>query len=100
MPIRIRGRTELAAGFDAALTGLWALAMPTVPCGAPAVDDAGRYITILSRTAIPWSLTGLPAISVPCGVTAGGLPVGLQLVAGRGREHLLVALASAVERTL
>ena len=95
-----RLRAELAAGFDAALEGLWALAMPTAPCGAPPVDDAGRYITILSRTAIPWSLTGLPAISVPCGVTAGGLPIGLQLVAGRGREHLLVALASAVERTL
>ena len=95
-----RLRAELAAGFDAALDGLWALAMPTVPCVAPPVEDAGRYITILSRTAIPWSLTGLPAISVPCGVSAAGLPIGLQLVAGRGREHLLVALASAAERAL
>ena len=52
---------------------------------------------MLSRNAIPWSLTGLPAISVPCGWTGEGLPVGLQLVAGRGHEHLLVALACAVE---
>jgi aspartyl-tRNA(Asn)/glutamyl-tRNA(Gln) amidotransferase subunit A len=95
-----RLRAELASTFDEALDGLWALAMPTAPCGAPRVEDAAHYITILSRTAIPWSLTGLPAISVPCGVTGEGLPIGLQLVAGRGREHLLVALASAVERTL
>jgi aspartyl-tRNA(Asn)/glutamyl-tRNA(Gln) amidotransferase subunit A len=54
----------------------------------------------VARTAIPWSLIGLPAISVPCGTTPEGLPIGLQLVAGRGQDHLLVALGSAVERAL
>ena len=93
-----RMRAALAEGLEGALEGLWALAMPTAPCVAPPVEDAESYITILSRTAIPWSLVGLPAISVPCGVSADGLPIGLQLVAGRGRDHLLVALASAVER--
>ncbi len=93
-----RMRAALAEGLEGALEGLWALAMPTAPCVAPLVEDAESYITILSRTAIPWSLVGLPAISVPCGVSADGLPIGLQLVAGRGRDHLLVALASAVER--
>jgi aspartyl-tRNA(Asn)/glutamyl-tRNA(Gln) amidotransferase subunit A len=92
-----RLRAELAGAFETALAGLWALAMPTTPCAAPPVEDAPRHITVLSRNAIPWSLTGLPAISVPCGRTPEGLPVGLQLVAGRGREHLLVALAAAVE---
>ena len=95
-----RLRAELAEGLEAALGGLWALAMPTTPCAAPPVEDALRHITVLSRNAIPWSLIGLPAISVPCGTTHEGLPVGLQLVAGRGREHLLVALAAAVERAL
>jgi len=93
-------RAALARDLEGALDGLWALAMPTAPCGAPPVEEAGRYLEILSRTAIPWSLTGLPAISVPCGTTSGGLPIGLQLLAGRGRDHLLVALASALERAI
>jgi aspartyl-tRNA(Asn)/glutamyl-tRNA(Gln) amidotransferase subunit A len=95
-----RMRAALAAGFEAELAGVWALAMPSTPCVAPPVEDAERYLTVLSRTAIPWSFTGLPAISVPCGASPEGLPVGLQLVAGRGREHHLVALAALVERIL
>jgi aspartyl-tRNA(Asn)/glutamyl-tRNA(Gln) amidotransferase subunit A len=95
-----RMRGVLAAGFEAELAGVWALAMPTTPCVAPPVEDAERHLTVLSRTAIPWSFTGLPAISVPCGTSPEGLPIGLQLVAGRGREHHLVALAALVERVL
>src|SRR5690349_10380100 len=44
--------------------------------------------------------SGVPAISVPCGASPEGLPIGLQLVAGEGREHHLVALAALVERIL
>ena len=57
----------------------------------------GAYLMLLSRNAIPWSLIGFPAITVPCGRGAGGLPVGLQLVAPPGGEDVLVALAAAVE---
>ena len=92
-----RLRAELAHDLEGALEGLWALAMPTTTCVAPPVEDAESYLTVLSRNAIPWSLIGLPAVSVPCGTTTEGLPVGLQLVARRGGEHLLVALASALE---
>jgi Asp-tRNA(Asn)/Glu-tRNA(Gln) amidotransferase A subunit family amidase len=51
----------------------------------------------LSRNAIPWSLTGFPAVSVPCG-WADGLPIGMQLVAAPWREDLVVAAGCAVER--
>lgn len=44
------------------------------------------------------SLTGFAALTVPCGFTAAGLPVGLQLVAPPGREHLLLALAREFEQ--
>jgi amidase len=44
------------------------------------------------------SLTGLPAISVPCGFTRAGLPIGLQLAAGPWRESLLLRAARAYER--
>jgi aspartyl-tRNA(Asn)/glutamyl-tRNA(Gln) amidotransferase subunit A len=95
-----RLRAALARDLEAALDGVWALAMPTAPCVAPPVEEAERHLTVLSRTAIPWALIGVPAISVPCGTSPEGLPIGLQLVAGRGREHHLVALAALVERIL
>ena len=44
------------------------------------------------------SLTGLPAISVPCGFTKDGLPVGLQIVGGRRQEAAVLAAAAAFER--
>ncbi len=40
------------------------------------------------------SLTSCPALSVPCGLTAGELPVGLQLVAPPGEEHKLISAAA------
>ena len=43
-----------------------------------------------------WNVTGQPAISVPAGF-AGGMPVGAQLVAGPGREDLLVRIAAQME---
>ena len=60
------------------------------------VEDFARYLLVLSRNTTLWSLTGFPAISVPCG-TAGGLPFGLQLVAPPWREDLLIALGSALQ---
>ena len=41
---------------------------------------------VLSRNAIPWSFVGFPAISIPCGRSAAGLPIGMQLVAAPGRR--------------
>ncbi len=78
------------------------------PRRAGDADHAGRRAAgrglrrasscVLSRNAIPWSLVGFPAISVPCGFTSEGLPVGLQIVAPPGREDIVVALGAAVER--
>lgn len=95
-----RMRADLADDMLAALLGRDALVMPTVPVPAPPVEDFAEYLTVLSRNAIPWSLVGFPAVTVPCGRTAGGLPVGLQVVAAPGREDLVVALGAAVERVL
>jgi Asp-tRNA(Asn)/Glu-tRNA(Gln) amidotransferase A subunit family amidase len=46
----------------------------------------------------PFDLTGFPAVSVPCGFTDGGLPVGLQLVARPWEEGPLLAAAHAYEQ--
>lgn len=94
-----RARAELRAGLETMFTSFDLLAMPTSPVVAPPRDDFADYLMLLARNAIPWSFIGLPAISVPCG-TSAGLPVGLQLVAPPGREDLLVAVATSVEETV
>jgi amidase len=48
--------------------------------------------------AAPFSVTGQPAISLPVGRTATGLPVGIQLVAALGREDLLIRVAAQLEQ--
>jgi Asp-tRNA(Asn)/Glu-tRNA(Gln) amidotransferase A subunit family amidase len=47
-----------------------------------------------------FNLTGHPAMSIPCGKTAGGLPVGLQLAGNHGRTDALVRVALACEELL
>jgi aspartyl-tRNA(Asn)/glutamyl-tRNA(Gln) amidotransferase subunit A len=75
------------------------LLTPATPIPAPplegpdAVEQAGR----LTRFTAPFNLSGLPAISVPCGFTAEGLPLGLQLVAPPWGEPSLLRAAHAYE---
>ena len=45
------------------------------------------------------NLTGQPAMSVPTFITREGLPMGVQFVAGKGREDQLIALASQIEQS-
>jgi aspartyl-tRNA(Asn)/glutamyl-tRNA(Gln) amidotransferase subunit A len=45
----------------------------------------------------PFNLTGQPAVSIPCGWTKEGLPLGLQLVGRRGADGLVLRVAAAIE---
>lgn len=75
-----------------------ALALPTSLVQAPLVSEAEQYLLMLSRNCIPWSFLGFPAVSVPCGLSSVGLPIGLQLVAAPFHDGRLIALGAAVER--
>jgi aspartyl-tRNA(Asn)/glutamyl-tRNA(Gln) amidotransferase subunit A len=92
---RLRG--QLADELLEVFATVDVLAMPTAPVIAPRTDEFADYLMVLAYNAIPWSLVGFPAVSIPCG-RAHGLPVGIQLVAAPHREDLLVALGVITER--
>jgi aspartyl-tRNA(Asn)/glutamyl-tRNA(Gln) amidotransferase subunit A len=76
------------------------LVMPTTPVVAPRVADCGAddaAATLIHNTA-PFNLTGNPAVSLPCGLTAAGLPIGLQMVGRHWDESTLLRAAAAYER--
>jgi aspartyl-tRNA(Asn)/glutamyl-tRNA(Gln) amidotransferase subunit A len=101
----LNGRDVLRREIDAALAQHDALVLPTVPIPAPpigavTVDVAGRSEPVrnmMLRLTQPFNITGHPAISIPCGSTAAGLPCGLQLVGARDDTDALVRIALAVE---
>jgi aspartyl-tRNA(Asn)/glutamyl-tRNA(Gln) amidotransferase subunit A len=72
---------------------------PTTPIAAPPRDgqDAIAAVARLTTNTSPFNLTGLPALSIPCGFTREGLPIGLQLAAAPWREALLLRAARAYE---
>jgi aspartyl-tRNA(Asn)/glutamyl-tRNA(Gln) amidotransferase subunit A len=73
------------------------LLTPTSPGPAFKLGDPAGLIFL--RNTAPWNLYGLPAISIPCGFTQEGLPLGLQITAPTGRDHLVLALAEAYQQS-
>jgi aspartyl-tRNA(Asn)/glutamyl-tRNA(Gln) amidotransferase subunit A len=82
------------------------LVTPTIPIPAPAIADLKKSPEalrpaelVLLRNTRPFNVWGLPAISVPCGFTKAGLPIGLQIAGPRWREDLVLKLAYAYEKS-
>ena len=81
------------------------IVMPTTPIPAPTIaalkanPEALRPAELrLLRNTRPLNVWGLPAISVPCGFTQTGLPIGLQIAGPHWREDLVLRLAYAYEQ--
>jgi amidase len=81
------------ATLDEMLTADAVLICPTTPAGPHGHEGPGEHVSV----ALTWTvnLTGHPAISLPVGIDADGLPVGLQLVAARGNDRHLLRVAHA-----
>ena len=83
-----REMSPLLDRYDALLT-------PTTPAPAPEGMATGD-----PRFQVPWSLSGLPSITIPCGLTTTGLPLGIQLVGGVFTEAQLLSAAAWCEDVL
>ena len=91
--LRIRG--QLRRELQPLLDRYDALLTPTTTTPAPEGMPTGD-----PQFQTPWSLSGLPSITVPCGLTPTGLPLGIQLVSGAFTEASLLATAAWCEDIL
>ena len=104
--------TEGLRALSRQVAGWWAdghdvLVTPTLPDPPPRLGSfdaepdnplAGMFAsTRVVEYTIPFNITGQPAISLPLGWSADGLPIGVQLVGAPGREDQLIALAAKWE---
>lgn len=78
-----------------------AIVMPTLPCTAMRLAEmvVSRDMGRLTQYTCPWSLVGQPAISVPCGLSREGLPIGLQIVGAPLDEITVARVAQSYEST-
>jgi aspartyl-tRNA(Asn)/glutamyl-tRNA(Gln) amidotransferase subunit A len=104
----MRWRTEATRRIFDWFSRFDLLLLPTSPIEAFAVGQigpkeiAGRKVSPFAWVSwtSPFNITRQPALSLPCGLTADGLPVGLQIVAPYGADDLLLRFAAAMEERL
>lgn len=95
-----RTQTQLRRKFELFFQQFDILLMPTTAVPAPLIEgpDAVEQARLLTRYTAPFNLTGLPALSLPCGFTSEGLPIGLQIVARPWGEAQALRAAYAYEQ--
>lgn len=107
-----RVRRLICQEFDEAFKSVQVILAPTIFSPAPTIEECNRgYIeadgkkinlqdhagNFLTRYTIPFNVTGLPDMSVCCGFSSAGLPIGLQIVAPPFREDVVFQVAEAYE---
>jgi aspartyl-tRNA(Asn)/glutamyl-tRNA(Gln) amidotransferase subunit A len=102
----LRWRGQALAAHVAAVANVDAVIAPVSPVPAPTIaesdvgnsPDAEAVIQRLTRFTRPINYLGLPALSIPCGFTRGGLPVGMQLIGRSFDEATLLRVGAAFQR--
>lgn len=99
-----RVRRTITGEIAALLTRVDLLVLPSMLTEAPTIEAAtsihGSWDVLKDRirSTAPCNLTGLPAVSVPCGFTTSGLPVGLQIVGRHFADKIVLAAAYVYEQ--
>jgi aspartyl-tRNA(Asn)/glutamyl-tRNA(Gln) amidotransferase subunit A len=91
--------------FDALWKEVDCLVTPATPCAAPKIGQktirlGGREEDLrlaVTRFARAINLLGVPALSIPCGITAAGLPIGLQIIGPAFQEASILRVGAALE---
>src|SRR5579859_466696 len=101
-------RRTFSSNLRSTMQRVNALVLPTLPISAIPVEQADQDIqidgitenatTALLRLTMPFNLAGLPAVSLPCGFTTDGLPIGLQLVGKPFEESMILRIAHAYQQ--
>ncbi|WP_244198349.1 amidase [Nocardia neocaledoniensis] len=102
----VRGRLLLQQAWREAFDEIDAVLAPTLPAPAARVgEDAIAWpdgvieplVNAYVRTCAPANLTGLPAMSVPCGITTSGLPIGMQIIGRPFDESTVLQIGCAYQ---
>ncbi len=101
-----RSRAVIREGFRQTFQGIDVLATPTLPVTAPKVGQESYQFEGFeepifrahARFCCPFNLSGLPAVSVPCGFDGDDLPIGLQIVGKPFDEATALRVADAFEQ--
>jgi aspartyl-tRNA(Asn)/glutamyl-tRNA(Gln) amidotransferase subunit A len=101
-------RRIFSSNLRAVMQSVDALLLPTIPMPAIPIEQIDQDISIdgitenatvaLLSLTMPFNLAGLPAISFPCGFTATGLPIGLQVVGKPFEEAMILRIAHAYQQ--
>jgi aspartyl-tRNA(Asn)/glutamyl-tRNA(Gln) amidotransferase subunit A len=97
----LKVRRLVKKDFDDAFAKCDVVAGPTTPtaafrAGEKSGDPLALYLSDVYT--VSCNLAGLPGLSIPCGFTRGGLPIGLQLIGGAFQEEKLLRVARMYER--
>ena len=94
-------RAKIVEDFEAVFKNVDVIAAPTAPTPAFKLKEKtsnplSMYLADIFVTAV--NLAGLPAISLPCGKTAAGLPIGLQFIGKQFEENKILKLGEFFEK--
>ena len=95
-------RQEIIAEYDAMFEQADVVLTPTTPTAAfklGSVDSDPVQMYLADIMTVPVNIAGLPAISVPCGKTSEGLPIGMSIVGRRFDEYTVIQIADAYQKT-
>ncbi len=97
--VRARNQLELLRReIKKAFTTVDLLITPTMPSSPVLIERSNSLDAVNFRNTAPFDIYGLPAISVPCGFTSDGLPIGLQIAGAPFAESTVLTLARAYEQ--
>ena len=98
----LKVRTLIKRDFDALFEKYDCILSPTAPtpafCPGEKSDPMSMYLTDIYT--VPVNIAGLTAVSLPCGLSTGGLPIGVQLIAKPLDENTMLRAAYALEQVL